>query len=100
MLQRYDLVCVPYMGDDLRRAEDGDWCRWDDVEPLLPKWVSVKERSPCSGMYYTVLCNGESRQAYLCQPGVWLMGVPAVGVLHPTHWLEVSIPSLPPQEKP
>lgn len=48
MIQRYDV----HVGPDPYEMPNGEYVRYADIEPLLPKWVSVEERLPeRPGMY-------------------------------------------------
>lgn len=34
-VNRSNMVAVPYMGDTMHSAQDGDWCYYDDVAEAL-----------------------------------------------------------------
>lgn len=60
MIQRYDCAkdyginigCSPW------KSGDGEYVRYADIEPLLPRWVACAERLPDATRAYQVVAHG------------------------------------------
>lgn len=110
-MKRYDFVTYTDGSTDIEAIANGEYVLWSDVEPLLPRWVSVEERLPeipdgrgsvtvyaLTAVDSVIALDWETNKYAATdrgrQPRWKWRG--RLAPWHVTHWLEFQLPTLPP----